>query len=126
MRKRTIIACAAAVLLTIYALYAWNSIKGLNIYLLSYQTGRWLTRTWLPAAILAVAVWIFCIAWLSTDIRNRKAKKALTPETGKAPEKVRIPKKVPAPEASAGYCGTCGEKLQPGQKFCGKCGTKVG
>lgn len=138
MRKKTIIVCVLAIAFTVYAIYARNSIRGLNIYLLSYQVGKWFIRTYLPAAVLAAAAWIISIVWLRKDMRIRKEKKQQyqqpdnekkqqyqQPDNEEKTEYRQPDNEIKMQSPAAAYCKACGAKMQPEHKFCAKCGARA-
>ncbi len=67
MRTKTIISGSAALVLSIYALIVWNMTHGLNAYMVSYDTGKWLVWAYIPVAVLALVGWILFAVWIPKD-----------------------------------------------------------
>ena len=68
-------------------------------------------------AVLLSIITVIYVAWPLFD----KA-----PAMAKAPVKAKTPVKAKAaPVTLVNFCGQCGAKLKPGDKFCSQCGNKI-
>ena len=119
--------------ISIYALCAGITVKGVDIYLVSYNVGRVFAATYIISGILAVAGWIFlliCVMkmirqWLNSDKKKTEVEEK-TSDAGQ--EKLEAKEKALNTEQKQEAevkCAGCGAILISGAKFCTKCGKKV-
>lgn len=102
---------------SIYAIHAGTTVKGIEIYFVSYDEGRVFASTYVIAGILAVAGWICVILQGIKIVRqwwNSKSKKS---EIKDIPSDVVQKQEV--------KCAGCGAVLKADAKFCTQCGKKV-
>ena len=150
MRKKTIVLGVIELILLVYGCIAYRSIKGLHIYLLSYELGKIFVYTYIPVIFLAIIGMVFVIRLVKNDIKTLKIKKAQNKEIKAKKKKQKIADDkleeatvllqteeseeatvlLQAEEQEEAtviklFCNQCGNEIKPNQKFCIKCGNKL-
>ncbi len=98
MRKKIAISLILAVLCTAYAVLARVKTWGLAIYTLNTTLGKVLVKSWRPAALLAVILWLVAIAVIKTAMKKKAAAKLAATEEEAVQEQSK--EAAPAPEKS--------------------------
>lgn len=137
MRKKTIIFIVIEILLIVYSCIACSKSRGLNIYLISYEMGQVFVYTYIPAILLATIFLFVVIRLVKKDVHMYKEQKVKIPsvsellakhEGTKNTEPLVNGETVATQKSIAKelVCTQCGAAITQAQKFCGKCGNKLG
>jgi len=114
-----------AVALSIYTVYAWYMVNGINIYFVTYEQGRLLVYTYIPAGVIAVLFWVVFVKSVKKARKDKKKSVPAQPIADEPTDTKMAMKEQTIEKTMDRVCYNCGEKLDKDAKFCTKCGSKA-